>query len=67
MPINKSVPVICAECADTGRIVKMTDGNHLTCELMNGKPVYGSKPKWCPKPPLFEEKRETYEQLTVFI
>lgn len=42
-------PVICAECKDTGTFVKLKDGNHLTCSLMGDKPIYGSKPKWCPK------------------
>ena len=42
-------PVICAECRDTGKIVKLNDGNHLTCALKDGKLIYGSKPKWCPK------------------
>ena len=42
-------PVICAECKDTGTIIKLKDGRHLTCELMNNRPIWGSKPKWCPK------------------
>lgn len=42
-------PVICAECKDTGKIVGLKDGNHLTCSLTNNRPIYGSKPKWCPK------------------
>jgi len=42
-------PVICAVCKDTGAFVKLKDGNHLTCSLMGDKPIYGSKPKWCPK------------------
>lgn len=42
-------PVICAECKDTGTIIELKDGRHLTCELMNNRPIWGSKPKWCPK------------------
>ena len=42
-------PVICAVCRDTGVIVRLPDGNHLTCALMDGRPIWGSKPKWCPK------------------
>lgn len=64
MMINKEVPVICAECADAGRILRLADGNHLTCNLMDGKPIYGSKPKWCPKPPLYVSE-EKYEQLNI--
>ena len=55
LKINRNVPVICAECNDTGQIVKLKDGDHLTCKLMNDKPIYGSKPKWCPKGELFTE------------
>lgn len=49
--VNKSTdePVICAECRDTSRIARLSDGNHLTCALMDERPVWGSKPKWCPK------------------
>ena len=47
MKIDSSV--ICAECRDTGTIVTLADGNHLTCALCNDKPIWGSKPKWCPK------------------
>ena len=49
MRVEMDNPVICAECKDTGKIVKLKDGNHLTCELKDGKPIYGSKPSWCPK------------------
>lgn len=42
-------PVICAVCRDTGRITRLPDGNHLTCALMDERPIWGSKPKWCPK------------------
>ena len=52
-------PVICAECKDTGKIVGLKDGNHLTCSLTNNRPIYGSKPKWCPK-----ETQEGKEQYT---
>ena len=48
MTIN-NVPVICAECIDVGKIVKIQGVNHLSCGLMNDKPVFGSKPSWCPK------------------
>lgn len=41
-------PVICAVCIHTGKITTLKDGKHLTCELRNNKPIYGSKPKWCP-------------------
>ena len=66
MKINKSVPVICAECTDAGKIIRLADGNHLTCGLMNAKPIYGSKPKWCPKPPLFEEQEQSDDWLSLF-
>ena len=42
-------PVICAECRDTGTIITLKDGRHLTCELMGNRPIWGSKPRWCPK------------------
>ena len=51
-------PVICAECKDTGKIVSLKDGSHLTCALENNKPIYGSKPKWCPKEKTQEGKQE---------
>lgn len=46
---TNNVPVICAECVDVGRIVVIRDVNHLSCGLMNDRPVFGSKPNWCPK------------------
>ena len=50
------VPIICAECTDTGKITKLNDGNHLTCALMGNRPIWGSKPKWCPKGPFWKEE-----------
>ena len=49
MKIGVDKPVICAECRDTGRIATLKDGRHLTCHLMNDRPIYGSMPSWCPK------------------
>ena len=48
-------PIICAECRDTGTIIELKDGRHLTCELMNNRTIWGSKPRWCPK------RREKHE------
>lgn len=42
------IPIICAECKHTGKIITLKDGDHLTCELKDNKAIYGSKPKWCP-------------------
>lgn len=55
MKENES-PVICAVCEHTGKCVDLKDGKHLTCELCNKRPIYGSKPKWCPLKESEEEK-----------
>lgn len=55
--MRKDIPVICAECNDTGKIVSLKDGRHLTCALMDDKTIYGSKPKWCPKGSVWEDER----------
>ena len=47
--IKDDNPVICAECRNTGNIITLQDGRHLSCALMDNKPIWGSKPKWCPK------------------
>lgn len=47
--MNKYDPVICAECNYVGKIVHLDiSGDYLTCEKMNNKVIYNSKPKWCP-------------------
>lgn len=46
--MDNDSPVICAMCEHTGRFVTLQDGKHLTCELKDNKPIYGSKPSWCP-------------------
>lgn len=47
--MNKYEPVICAECNYVGKIVHLDiSGDYLTCEKMNNKVIYNSKPKWCP-------------------
>lgn len=56
--IINDTPVICAECKDTGEIIALRDGHHLTCALMKGKPIYGSKPTWCPKGELYSEDKK---------
>ena len=56
--IRKEIPVICAECKHTGKFVSLKDGHHLTCELKDNKPIYGSKPKWCPLGELFVQQED---------
>lgn len=45
---NKDNPVICADCNDA-HMLTLKDGNVLLCGLMLNKPIWNSKPIWCPK------------------
>lgn len=51
------VPVICAECMDVGRIVRLNGVNYLSCALKNDRVVFNSKPDWCPKGSVWEDER----------
>ena len=50
--INYDIPVICAECDNVA-----IHGHFLYCEK-SGQLIYGSKPKWCPLPPLYQEPKQ---------
>lgn len=41
-------PVICAECRHAGPCTYIKGVAYLTCDLKNHKPIFNSKPKWCP-------------------
>lgn len=51
MFVINNVPVICAECRKT----KVLPNGNLYCEEKRKEIAYGSKPTWCPLPPLVEE------------
>lgn len=42
--MDKTAPIICAECKSA-----LIKGKYLYCEEMK-KTIYDAKPKWCPHP-----------------
>lgn len=46
--VDKDNPVICADCRNAGIII-LKGRKVLVCELERNKPIWNSKPIWCPK------------------